>query len=130
MADSIQCETGIVGGGLVGLCAALALQHTGPLAFLPLANGQCSIVGSCDNEFAEQLMTADDTDFCQNLSIAFERQPKSETALATHSFSGLKWIYGENDWSINRFRNLGMRLVQTNPACRRMLMQQALRNMA
>ena len=28
MASSSQCDIGIIGGGLVGLCAALALQHT------------------------------------------------------------------------------------------------------
>ncbi len=182
--------------------------RTGPLAFLPLENGQSSIVWSCDNELAEQLMNVEDADFCQALSDAFEfqlgevravgqrqqfplvwhsceqwlkqrvlligdaahsvhplagqgvnlgfsdvellthfigssasawdrkrlrryeRQRKSETALATHAFSGLKWIYGEEGWPISRLRDLGMRLVQANPACRRRLMQQALCNMA
>ena len=45
---------------------------TGPLAFLPLANGQSSIVWSCDNEFAEQLAVLDDDGFCDALGEAFE----------------------------------------------------------
>ena len=45
---------------------------TGPLAFLPLANGQSSIVWSCDNEFAQQLTELDDEEFCDALGEAFE----------------------------------------------------------
>lgn len=45
---------------------------TGPLAFLPLANGQSSIVWSCDDEFAAQVLQADDQEFCRLLSEAFE----------------------------------------------------------
>jgi len=45
---------------------------TGPLAFLPLANGQSSIVWSCDNEFAAQLDSANDDEFCDALGKAFE----------------------------------------------------------
>ncbi len=45
---------------------------TGPLAFLPLANGQSSIVWSCDDEFAAQLDVATDDEFCDALGKAFE----------------------------------------------------------
>ena len=45
---------------------------TGPLAFLPLANGQSSIVWSCDNEFAAELASATDDEFCDALGEAFE----------------------------------------------------------
>ena len=45
---------------------------TGPLAFLPLANGQSSIVWSCDNEFAAQLEGVNDDEFCDALGKAFE----------------------------------------------------------
>ena len=45
---------------------------TGPLAFLPLANGQSSIVWSCDNDFAAQLISATDDEFCDALGEAFE----------------------------------------------------------
>ena len=180
---------------------------TGPLAFLPLANGQSSIVWSCDNDFADEMMGLDDTAFCAALSDAFEgqlgrvestgqrqsfplswhsndrwlnnrtlllgdaahgvhplagqgvnlgfsdvelltrkiegldsawnrkrlrqfeRQRKSETTLATHAFSGLKWIYGLDNPAINQLRDLGMRVMQNNPATRRLLMKQAISNM-
>ena len=181
---------------------------TGPLAMLPLANGQSSIVWSCDIELADELIAMDDDLFCNALSRAFEyklgevksigkrlsfplgwhsceqwlrdrilligdaahgvhplagqglnlgfgdvdlltrqiggldkpwhrarlrqfeRQRKSETAVATHLFSGLKWIYGTDNAGISQIRNLGMHAVQANPWCRRLLMQQAMRNMA
>ena len=45
---------------------------TGPLAFLPLANGDCSIVWSCDQGLADELMALGDTDFAQRLSAASE----------------------------------------------------------
>jgi len=181
---------------------------TGPLALLPLANGQSSIVWSCDTGLAGQLLEMDDESFCDALSRAseyklgevssigkrlsfplgwhtcdqwlrgrtlligdaahgvhplagqgvnlgfsdvellnrliggldnpwyrtklrqFERQRKSETALATHLFSSLNWIYGTDSKSLKRLRNFGMHLVQDNAWCRRRLMQQAIRNMA
>lgn len=181
---------------------------TGPLAFLPLANGQSSIVWSCDNDFADEMMALGDAEFCTALSEAFEyqlgrvesigerrsfplswhssdqwlknrilllgdaahgvhplagqgvnlgfsdvqlltqkiggldsawnrkqlrqfeRQRKSETALATHVFSGLKWIYGMDSPAISQLRDIGMRLVQNNSASRRLLMKQAMQNMA
>ena len=181
---------------------------TGPLAMLPLANGQSSIVWSCDTAFAGELIAMDDGLFCDALAQAFEykvgeikgigkrlsfplgwhscqqwlcnrilligdaahgvhplagqglnlgfsdvdllirlvggldkpwhraklrqfeRQRKSETMVATHLFSGLKWIYGTDNVGISQIRNLGMNVVQANPWCRRLLMQQAIRNMA
>jgi len=45
---------------------------TGPLAFLPLANGQSSIVWSCDDAFAGPLLDADERGFCDALGEAFE----------------------------------------------------------
>ena len=47
---------------------------TGPLAMLPLANGQSSIVWSCDTEFANELIAMDDKLFCSALSRAFEHK--------------------------------------------------------
>jgi 2-octaprenylphenol hydroxylase len=181
---------------------------TGPLAMLPLANGESSIVWSCDSDFADELINMDDELFCSALSHAFEyrlgevksigkrlsfplgwhsceqwlgnrvlligdaahgvhplagqgvnlgfsdvelltnqiggldkpwhraklrrfeRQRKSETAIATHLFTGLKYLYGTDNVGISGLRNLGMHLLQANPWCRRLLMQQAIRNMA
>ncbi len=191
-------------------------QHTawqrflcsGPLAMLPLANGESSIVWTGDTEFANELLNMGDDSFCSALSEAFEyklgavksigkrlsfplgwhsceqwlrdrvlligdaahgvhplagqgvnlgfsdvdlltrqigglenpwhkarlrqfeRQRKSETAAATHLFSGLKWIYGTDNSGISRLRDFGMHLVQANPWCRRLIMKQAIRNMA
>jgi 2-octaprenylphenol hydroxylase len=43
---------------------------TGPLAFLPLANGQCSIVWSTTPAHADQLLHQTDAEFCESLSRA------------------------------------------------------------
>lgn len=57
-------------------------QHTawqrfmpsGPLAFLPLANGQCSIVWSTSPEQAATLLELDDAAFCVALADAFDHR--------------------------------------------------------
>ena len=180
---------------------------TGPLAFLPLANGQSSIVWSCDNDFARQIVDADDATFCAALTEAFEsrlgtvtgcsqrlsfplgwhscdrwlegrvlligdaahgvhplagqgvnlgfsdvdllsnlitdssqlllqkqlrryeRQRKSETWLATTSFSGLKWIYGLEQKPLTGLRDLGMRVIDSTPWFKRAMMQKAIQNL-
>jgi len=45
---------------------------TGPLAFLPLADGRASIVWSADDALAEELLGLDERAFCQRLSQASE----------------------------------------------------------
>jgi 2-polyprenylphenol 6-hydroxylase len=45
---------------------------SGPLAFLPLADGRSSIVWSTDAEAAERLLALDDAGFCAELGAAFE----------------------------------------------------------
>lgn len=45
---------------------------SGPLAFLPLSDGRCSIVWSADNERADQLVSMDDDTFCRELEQAFD----------------------------------------------------------
>jgi 2-octaprenylphenol hydroxylase len=185
---------------------------TGPLAFLPLANGDSSIVWSCDNELGQAMMALDNEAFCTALSEAFdgrlgqvtsigsrqsfplgwhscnqwlsnrvlligdaahsvhplagqgvnlgfsdvallmkligdlerpwhessghkkklrqfERQRKSETALATHLLSGLKFLYGGDNPLQSKVRDFGMQLVQSNNSIKRQLMRQAIRNM-
>jgi 2-octaprenylphenol hydroxylase len=47
---------------------------TGPLAFLPLADGSCSIVWSADQELAVELLELDDEEFSQQLAEAFEHR--------------------------------------------------------
>ena len=180
---------------------------TGPLAMLPLANGERSMVWSCGTERATELLEMNDNLFCSALSNAFEgklgevksigkrlsyplgwhncnqwlhnrilligdtahgvhplagqgvnlgysdvdllthlignldhpwhktklrqfeRQRKSETAIATHLFSGMKWVYGTNNGGVSSLRNLGMHLVESNSCCKRFLMQKAIQNM-
>ena len=179
----------------------------GPLAFLPLANGQSSIVWSCDNDLAAQLADIGEEEFCDALSEAFEcklgrvvsssarmsfplgwhycedwvrgrviligdaahsvhplagqgvnlgfsdvetlaqlvgdrsgeiqhkqlrryeRQRKSETWIASNSFSALKWLYGlDQSWMI-QLRNIGMRVVDENPWVKRTLLKKAIHNL-
>ena len=45
---------------------------TGPLAFLPLSSGQCSIVWSADSAEADRLMALDDETFSNELFHAFD----------------------------------------------------------
>lgn len=45
---------------------------TGPLAFLPLADGRSSIVWSTTPEQAAHLLACDDSDFCHQLGTAFD----------------------------------------------------------
>lgn len=45
---------------------------TGPLAFLPLSSGQCSIVWSADSAEADRLMELDDETFSKELFHAFD----------------------------------------------------------
>lgn len=52
-------------------------MKTGPLAFLPLRNNNnddhhCSIVWSCEDHLAADLMALDDREFCRRLGAAFE----------------------------------------------------------
>ena len=180
---------------------------TGPLAFLPLANGQSSVVWSCDDALAAQLADVDEDGFADALGEAFEfklgrvlqcssrlgfplgwhrckdwlkgrvlligdaahsvhplagqgvnlgfsdvdllarligdasspirqmqlrrfeRQRKSQTWVATHSFSGLKWLYGQEHKTIVGLRDSGMRAVNENPWMRRLLMRKAIENL-
>ncbi len=47
---------------------------TGPLAFLPLADGSSSIVWSCDRPTADELLELDDASFRARLASAFEHR--------------------------------------------------------
>ena len=75
-----------------GFTAWQRFLETGPLAFLPLANGDCSIVWSCDNDRAETLKSLSDEGFCEALGEAFEYRlgsvlsssPRASFPLATH----------------------------------------------
>lgn len=45
---------------------------TGPVAFLPLGNGRCSVVWTCDAELADELAGLDTPSFARRLETAFE----------------------------------------------------------
>lgn len=45
---------------------------SGPVAFLPLANGNCSVVWTCDAELAAELEALDSGSFGERLAAAFE----------------------------------------------------------
>ncbi|MCP5158461.1 MAG: UbiH/UbiF/VisC/COQ6 family ubiquinone biosynthesis hydroxylase [Gammaproteobacteria bacterium] len=47
---------------------------TGPLAFLPLHDGRCSIVWSTTMEQADALLALDETEFAQSLAEAFDQR--------------------------------------------------------
>ncbi|KAA6187341.1 UbiH/UbiF/VisC/COQ6 family ubiquinone biosynthesis hydroxylase [Thiohalocapsa marina] len=47
---------------------------TGPLAFLPLADGRCSIVWSADEPRADALLALDDAPFIAELEAAFQQR--------------------------------------------------------
>ncbi len=47
---------------------------TGPLAFLPLKDGRCSIVWSTTHEAADTLCALDEQTFCRQLAEAFEHK--------------------------------------------------------
>ena len=55
-------------------CARQRFLASGPLAFLPLANNECSIVWSADTEKAEQLLALEDEAFALELAGAFEHR--------------------------------------------------------
>lgn len=44
---------------------------TGPVAMLPLADGRCSLVWSCDRDKADELMRLNETEFCAQLQPFF-----------------------------------------------------------
>lgn len=57
----------------------------GPLAFLPLADGRCSIVWSAPTPEAERLLALDTTTFCAELGAAFDFRLGAITACSTRA---------------------------------------------
>lgn len=64
---------------------------TGPLAFLPLSNGQSSIVWSADTERAQELLALDDKAFMVQLGYAFERRLGKVTSCSQRMSFPLSW---------------------------------------
>lgn len=58
---------------------------TGPLAFLPLQNGQCSVVWSLDQAEAETILALDNAAFAARLEQAFEYRLGSVKAVSSRA---------------------------------------------
>ena len=80
---------------------------TGPLAFLPLSDRgsehHCSIVWSCENDLAKELMALNETDFCRRLGLAFE-----------HKLGAIEWV--DKRYSIGLRQRHAKHYVQNNIA--------------
>ena len=120
---------------------------TGPLAFLPLANGQSSIVWSCDDELAERLAAFDEQAFCEALGDAFEHRlgevvragERRSFPLGWHScehwLQGRVLLMGDAAHSVHPLAGQGVNLgfsdvelcAQLIGACRGVIPQQPLR---
>ncbi|MGH8458229.1 MAG: UbiH/UbiF/VisC/COQ6 family ubiquinone biosynthesis hydroxylase [Nevskiales bacterium] len=68
---------------------------TGPLAFLPLADGRCSIVWSADAAESDALMKLDDEVFKQRLGEAFGGELGAITALSRRAAFPLRMLHAE-----------------------------------
>ena len=79
---------------------------TGPLAFLPLANGQSSIVWSADSERAEELLQLDEEAFVAELSAAFEYRLGNVTASSQRAGFPLNW-HNADQWLSGRVLLIG-----------------------
>ncbi len=79
---------------------------TGPLAFLPLANGQSSIVWSCDDDFYDELKALDEAAFCAALGDAFEHRLGGVRACGERRSFALGWHHCEH-WLQGRVLLLG-----------------------
>ena len=79
---------------------------TGPLAFLPLANGQSSIVWSCDDALAAQVAQLDERAFCEALGEAFEYRLGRVTASSERRSFALGWHHCER-WLQGRVLLMG-----------------------
>lgn len=66
---------------------------TGPLAFLPLADGRCSIVWSSTE--AERLLALDDAAFCAELSAASQQALGQVLATSARASFGLRLSHAE-----------------------------------
>ncbi len=79
--------------------AATAWQRflpTGPLAFLPLADGRCSIVWSADEALASELLQLSDHGFRARLADAFEHRLGAVTASSRRAAFPLIAQYAEH----------------------------------
>jgi 2-octaprenylphenol hydroxylase len=80
--------------------------RTGPLALLPLANGESSIVWSCDTGLADELLIMNDESFCNALSDASEYRLGAVKSISKKLSFPLGWHSCEQ-WLNNRILLIG-----------------------
>ena len=78
---------------------------TGPLAFLPLADGRCSIVWSLDEDRANTILSLDDDAFMRELEQAFEFKLGSVTAVSQRE------AYPLSHGHVNAYVQTGLALI-------------------
>ncbi|MEJ2591834.1 MAG: UbiH/UbiF/VisC/COQ6 family ubiquinone biosynthesis hydroxylase [Candidatus Thiodiazotropha sp.] len=79
-----------------GHAARQRFMKLGPLAFLPIDDGRCSIVWSTSPQEAERLMGLDDDAFCSELSEASERMLGEVKAVGPRGVFPLRLAHAEH----------------------------------
>ncbi|ROO23786.1 UbiH/UbiF/VisC/COQ6 family ubiquinone biosynthesis hydroxylase [Salinisphaera japonica] len=69
--------------------------ETGPVAFLPLADGRCSLAWHADDALAAELAALDDAAFCARLSAASEHVLGEIVSIDTRAAFPLKLMHAE-----------------------------------
>ena len=69
--------------------------ETGPVAFLPLADGRCSLAWHADDALAAELAALDDAAFCARLSAASEHVLGEIMSIDTRAAFPLKLMHAE-----------------------------------
>lgn len=78
---------------------AIAWQRflpTGPVAFLPLADGRCSLAWHADDPLARELAELDDAAFCQRLTEASGGVLGQVTAIGKHAAFPLRLMHADD----------------------------------
>lgn len=88
-------------------CARQVFTKHGPLAFLPLwQDNLCSIVWSQSSDQADDLLGLDETDFCQQLTVAFDNRLGMCELVSERQSYPLKMRYARQ-WVKDRILLLG-----------------------
>lgn len=112
-------------------------QPGGPLAFLPLADGRCSIVWSLPDAEAARVLALDDAAFCAELGCAFDFRLGAITAatprlafplrlrLAERYVAGRCVLIGDAAHVVHPLAGQGMNLGFRDVACLRRVLREA-----
>jgi 2-octaprenyl-3-methyl-6-methoxy-1,4-benzoquinol hydroxylase/2-octaprenylphenol hydroxylase len=112
-------------------------QPGGPLAFLPLADGRCSIVWSLPDAVATRVLALDDDAFCRELGCAFDFRLGQITAasaraafplrlrLAQRYVKGRCVLAGDAAHVVHPLAGQGMNLGLRDVACLRRVLREA-----